>query len=207
MSNGAMAITVCGHSFCTSCLVNFVFKQKSNLCPICDCCMVVATDQSVAKAVKKVTISPPVVRMIIAPTLPVQLNTVKKTAVKKARPVPRVPDESATEYEKKVYEKKIIMSNFNDGKISFITPDGTDFLLRDYHKLVAQFKVNQCAMIQGDELFFENSVTGIPDRVFIPKFKEIKPRALSQSVELEKEGSIAQSLVEREDPTHVEIVD
>ena len=179
MTNSSMATTVCGHKFCTSCLVTFVLNHKSNRCPKCD--MVVVTDSHPVQPMRRVMINPPRSTFPIASGLsgPSVAKAASKPVVKKSKPVPRPPTETASELEKKLYERKIVMGNFNDRKITFIKPDGTDFLLSEYHKVVADFKVNPKALVQCDEFSFEKPDTEEgpvpPTVVFIPKFKEITP--------------------------------
>ena len=96
------------------------------------------------------------------------------STVKKSKPFPKVPDEFASELEKKQYERKIVMGNFNDRKITFYKLDGTDFTLKDFYKVVSGFKINPKEYVQCDEFSFKNPV--IEDEpltitnVIIPKF-------------------------------------
>jgi hypothetical protein len=206
-TNSSKATTACGHVFCTSCLVTFVMNHKSDLCPVCDVCMITNTDSHIAKSMSvkfnpSKSTSPSTSRLL-------QLNgsekVTPKLATKKSRPVPRAPDNNASELEKMLYERKIVMANFNDGMITFIKLDGSDFLLSEYHQVVKDFKRDPRAYIQCNEFNFDNlnPVDGeqplSTQTVLIPKFKWCKSKfnygspAVNEKKSSREKSSLAES--------------
>ena len=175
-TNNSMATTLCGHIFCTSCLITFALKHNSSLCPICDTCMIISKDSNVIQPLRKVIICPPTSTFPIAQKLK-NCKIEQKSIVKKSKPVPRIPNESASDFEKKIYERKLIKSDFNNKKITLIKHDESDFLLSEYHKIASEFNVDPRIYVKCDEFSFENpDVDGVsvaPTIVLIPKFKEI----------------------------------
>jgi hypothetical protein len=203
-----MATTVCGHKFCTSCLVAFVLNHKSNRCPICDFCIVEINDSHKVHPMKKVTVNPKVEMLPIAPTL--KFQSVAKSVVEKTPrvpPVPRVPNESASDFEKKFYERKLVMKSFNDKKVTFIKPDGSDFLLSEYHKVVALFKSNPKNYVQCDEFSLDDPHWNVPPTiVLIPKTKEIVTQKLVENVASADQKITKKVILKKTKPLHVESV-
>ena len=207
-----MATAVCGHIFCTSCLVSFIFNHHSDKCPICNVNISKSSDaqHSVAKMPSNVRIISKeeeikrgIRRAEPGSTVPslsqkASSKTVSKTAVKGPRPVPRKPGDDASDFEIKEYEQKLIWMDFNDGKVNFLKPDGSILTVAEYRPIASKVKANPEAYFQGEKFTFEGEDE---EDVYIPETvvaeKEDKP--VTKKISHKEETPFQNALKERRD--------
>lgn len=167
-----MATALCGHVFCTSCLVTFVHSHSSKKCPIC--CVVISSEV-----------------VNVSPVILSQYGGVSKVGVRtveKKKPVPRDPGADGTPYQKALFLQKTIKKDFNDNKIKFINPDGSDLLIAEYRKIATLAKEDPSKYFQGEYLSFDISddvggeVKVASSRVFIPKYNVIGEKPVRTAV-------------------------
>jgi len=102
-----------------------------------------------------------------------------KNVTKVKKHTKTVTDEKLTPYQQKQKEQKIIKKNFNDNKIKFVKPDGTDLYISEYQKIASLAKEKPEDYFTGEYFSFneEENGTTVERKVFIPIFKDNIPES------------------------------
>ena len=188
--NSFMATAVCGHIFCTSCLVAFIFNHHSDKCPICNVNIskesdarhppakmpsnvrIISKEEEIKRGIRKAEpgSSVPALSQRSSSRGPTRPVPAKKTAAPKA--LPRDPGEDASEFEKAKYLRAVIMKKFNDGDVNFFKPDGSALVAKEYREIAREAREDPETYYQGKMLSFDDE-----DSVYIPRYVSAEKEA------------------------------
>lgn len=102
-----------------------------------------------------------------------KVSSKKTDSEEKKKPIlPRDPGVDASPYERCVYDRKVIMKDFNDGRVKFLRHDGSDFLVVDYRSLSKEEREDLSKFVSGSTGDFADDGC-----VFIPDFEKLAVRS------------------------------